>query len=112
MQRPFFSQSPYRVGSGPLGPPISISFSLGFVSGWREVLTSLCLLLSEFSILFILFYIMIQIWRCYFLYAALQERNSKVILNKNHARIAISWNGLATNWNMTWTATKTPFLSH
>ena len=24
MQRPFFSQSPKRVGSGPLGPPISV----------------------------------------------------------------------------------------
>ncbi len=24
IQRPFFSQSPYRVGSGPLGPPNSL----------------------------------------------------------------------------------------
>jgi hypothetical protein len=27
MQRPFFSQSPKRVGSGPSRPPISLAFS-------------------------------------------------------------------------------------
>ncbi len=35
MQRPFLSQSPYRVGSGPLGPPFSLVS--GFTSSGNPV---------------------------------------------------------------------------
>lgn len=36
LTRPLRSQSPYLVGSGPLGPPISFGFggASGFVSGF------------------------------------------------------------------------------
>lgn len=33
MQRPFFSQSPNRVGSGPEGPPISRGRGVGAEGG-------------------------------------------------------------------------------
>jgi len=33
IQRPFFSQSPKRVGSGPVGPPISRCWSDSVVAG-------------------------------------------------------------------------------
>lgn len=78
MQRPFFSQSPYRVGSGPLGPPIS--FKLVFLASDCElVLSSLRLFLSGLLVLSILFIISIRCINNVFSNAALQGGDSKVI---------------------------------